>query len=255
VTTPQAQASAVVALVEAEAAPALTAAPSVVSWLHRLCRAAVRALPASGAGISLITEAGVGAVTTASDDVSRSLEELQFTLGAGPCLEAFSSRIPVLEPDLSARSLDRWPAYAVAAHALGVRAVFAFPLQVGAARLGALDIYRIETGSLSQQALAQALTFADVALDALLDAQASSGPGHVPDGVERSLDSHYVVYQAQGMVMVDLSISLSEAMTRLRAHAFSHDCPLNVVAADIVAGRLRLDRDVRSPMPPSDPLR
>jgi len=150
----------------------------------------------------------------------------------------------VLEPDLTGGTVERWPVYAAAAQDLGVHAVFAFPLQAGAARLGALDVYRTETGSLSPQALAQALTFAEVALDALLDAQASSGQGRTPDGVERSLDAHYVVYQAQGMVMVDLSVSLSAAMARLRAYAFAHNSPLTVVAADIVAGRLRLDQDL-----------
>jgi len=175
--------------------------------------------------------------------VSRDLEELQFTFGEGPCFDAFTSRGPILEPDLAAAAGRRWLGYGPAAYALGVRAVFAFPLQVGGARLGVLDVYRIRPGSLSTPCLALALTFAEVALDALLDAQATSGDGQVPDGMDRVLDAHYVVYQAQGIVMVDLAISLSDAMARLRAYAFARDRPLSAVAQDVVAGRLRLEPD------------
>jgi hypothetical protein len=45
----------------------------------------------------------------------------------------------VLIADLARDALTRWPAYAPAAREHGVQAVFAFPLQIGAARLGTLD--------------------------------------------------------------------------------------------------------------------
>ena len=51
-----------------------------------------------------------------------------------------------------------------------VRAVFAFSLQVGTARLGALDVYRDEPGAMSARALARAPAYAHVALQMILDA-------------------------------------------------------------------------------------
>jgi hypothetical protein len=231
------------ALVAAERSAAGTASGGVQGVLHQLCTAAARTVPASGAGVSLMTEEGVGAVAAASDAVSRSLEELQFSLGEGPCLDAFSWRRPVLEADLDGASVRRWLGYAPAAGAMGVRAVFAVPLQVGAARLGVLDLYRRQVGSLSLGSLHLALTFAEVAVEVLLDGQASSGQGRVPDGLDQAIGSHSVVYQAQGMVMVDLGVSLGDAMARLRAHAFGRDRPLHLVAADVVSGRLRLEPD------------
>jgi AmiR/NasT family two-component response regulator len=50
------------------------------------------------------------------------------------------------------------------------------------------------------------------------------------------------VYQAQGMVMIQLQVGLTQAMSRLRAHAFAHDRPLGDVARDVVARRLVLRR-------------
>lgn len=212
--------------------------------LHRLCLALVRALPASGAGVSLITEENSGGgVAAAARATCRQLEELQFALAEGPGIDAFATRRPVLEPDLLGRGIRRWPGYGPAASEHGVRAVFAFPLQVGAARLGALDVYREEPGSLSDQALSDAVTFAEVALLEVLGAPHLTEGGQSAGGLESMLAYRAEIYQAQGMVMVDLGVSLTEAMLRLRAHAYAAARDLGDIARDIVAGRLVLERD------------
>jgi hypothetical protein len=214
------------------------------SRLDRLCSALTRALPASGVGLSLLTDDGTGGGGTvaASDAKSRLLEELQFTLGEGPCIDAYASRRPVLEPDLATHGTRRWPGYAPAAQEHGVEAVFAFPLQVGAARAGALDVYRTEAGALTRDALTQAFTFADVAMGLLVDGQARAGDSRSPD-LDDALANRLEVYQAQGMVMVDLGVGIEEAMARLRAHAWAEGRPIGDVAQDIVAGKLTLERD------------
>jgi hypothetical protein len=217
--------------------------PLVAGSLQRLCRAAVRVLPATGAGVSVMSVEGVPVTTAASDTTSSLIEELQFTVGEGPCLDAYHSRRPVLTPDLMAVGQSRWPGYAPAAHGRGVGAVFAFTLQVGAARLGVLDIYRGQPGVLSAHSLNQALTFADVAVEILLDAQERAGADAAAPALDDALSTGFELYQAQGMVMFQLGVTLSEAMSRVRAHAFAHDRRLGDVAADIVARRLVLEAD------------
>jgi hypothetical protein len=210
--------------------------------MERLCSALTRNLPARGVGVSVLTDDSYrGGTVAASDVVSRRLDELQFTLGEGPCIDAYASRRPVLEPDLFGHGSSRWPGYAAAAQGEGVRAVFAFPLQIGKARAGALDIYRDQPGPLSDGAFTQALTFADVAMSLLLDTQ-SAAKGARAD-LDDALAYRLEVYQAQGMVTVDLGVSLDEAMARLRAHAYAHDRSLTDVARDIVDGTLRLSQD------------
>jgi GAF domain/ANTAR domain len=230
------------ALIAAEpAAPA--DADGMVGALRRLCGAAVRALPASGAGLSVMTDGGVRGVAAASDDASERVDELQFALGEGPCMDAFATRRPVLEADIGGGGVARWPLYAAAAHNEGVRAAFAFPLQIGAARLGVLDVYRRTPGSLSTDELAQALTFADVATTMLLDAQEDAQPGGADHGLDEALAYRFELHQAQGMVMVQLGVSLAAALALLRSYAYSNDRPLEEVARDVVARTLRLDGD------------
>jgi GAF domain/ANTAR domain len=218
--------------------------PGTVAWLQRLCRAAVRALPVNGAGVSLMTAAGVHAVAAASDPSTEMLEGLQITLGEGPCIDAFTTRRPVLAPDLVAGGARRWPAYTAAALADGAGAVFAFPLQIGAARLGVLDVYRRSPGMLTAASLAQALTFAEITVETLLVGQERAPQGRTEATLDQALNPQYLVYQAQGMAMVDLRISLPDAMARLQAYAYAHDRPLHDVAHDIVNGRLRLEPDL-----------
>ena len=211
--------------------------------LRRLCIAAVKAMPACGAGVSLMSDAGVRGVAAASDAASERIDELQFALGEGPCMDAFTSRRPVLEPDLSAGGALRWPIYAPAVRAQGVLAAFAFPLQVGAARLGVLDLYREHPGTLSTEELAEALTFADVATTMLLDGQEEAPPGAAAAGLDEALEYRFELYQAQGMVMVQMGVTLVEALVTLRAYAFSHDRDLADLARDVVTRGLRLDED------------
>ena len=217
-----------------------------IGRLERLCSALTRALPATGVGLSLLTDDSHGGGTVAASDArSRALEELQFTLGEGPCIDAYASRRPVLEPDLDTHGTRRWPGYAPAAQEHGVHAVFAFPLQVGAARAGVLDIYRAERGSLTPDALTQAVTFADVAMGLLVDGQARAGDTRSSPHLDDALANRLEVYQAQGMVMVDLGVGIEEAMARLRAHSYAEEQSIGDVAKDIVAGKLTLYRDTK----------
>jgi hypothetical protein len=215
-----------------------TGAHGSAEQLAQMCAALARALPATGVAITLIVDHRPGAVVAASDPLSERLAELQLTLGEGPSADAAEARRPVLEPDLGAR-IGLWPAFGAGAQAAGVRAVFAFPIQVGEARLGVVDIYREETGSLTRDQLLDALAFARVALDSMLDNPAP-GDGHAGEGL---LARNSVLYQAQGMVMIQLGVSLVEALSRIRAHAFLHDLRLTEVAHDIVGGRVKLGMD------------
>lgn len=213
---------------------------NVATTLARLCVAAVELVDVSGAGVSLMTDHGSHGFGAASDSYSQQLEELQFTLGEGPCVDAFSTGHPVLVPDLSDE--HRWSVYASAAQDLGVRAVFAFPIQVGGSRLGALDVFRNEPGALSGEQIGQAVTFADVALLLVLDGQQRAPTGALPEGFDDAPGFRAEVAQAQGMIMIQTRVNITEALVRLRAYAYAEGRPISEVARDVVARRIRFDQ-------------
>jgi hypothetical protein len=219
------------------------AAETFTDLLGRVCWVAAQELTASGVGVSVLTDDGGRSLSAASDLASERLEELQFTLGEGPCLDAYGARRPVLIADLSPAVPARWPIYAPAAYREGVRAIFAFPLQIGAARLGALDVFRQRPGSLTPTELETALLVADLTVEVLLDRQDHLNRRGSADGLVPDVGNRAQLFQAQGMVMVQLGVSLEEAMSRMRAFAFAENQRLDDVARDIVDRRLTLAPD------------
>ena len=176
-----------------------------------------------------------------TNEVSALIEDLQYELGEGPCVDAFHQDRVVAEPDLAAPATPRWLGFTASAVDAGVRAVFGFPLRVGTVRLGALNLYRDRRGALSDDQHADALVMAEVAARWVLEVQAHASPGVLADELEVGADFHFVVQNAAGMVSGQLGVSVAEALIRLRAYAFGHDRPLGDVAREVVAHTLRLD--------------
>ena len=185
-----------------------------------ICRACVQGLDIDGAAISLLTASALRETVAASDATADLLEDLQFGLGEGACIDAAVSRRPVLVPDMNdPAQTARWPVYAAAvAEQTGVRAIFALPLQWGAIDVGVLDLYRRTPGALSAAHMQDALSAADAATLLLLGLRSDPGDEQAWD---RSWGSRAEIHQATGMVVAQLGISAADALARLRAHAFA----------------------------------
>jgi GAF domain len=207
-----------------------------------ICQLCTQLLGVTGAGLSLVTATGNRGVVCATDDVSARIEELQFTLGEGACVEAVTGGAPVMVVDLQVPgdvAAGRWPAFTEAAAAAGVRALFALPLRIGGISVGALDLYRDLPGSLTADQLSAALTAANAAAVALL--QLGVAPdGAFADDMDGRADYQMQVHQASGMVKVQAGVTIEEALLMLRAHAFAVGRPVAEVAKDVVERRLRL---------------
>ncbi len=202
-------------------------------------------LGVTGAGISMVTATGNRGVVYATDDVSTRIEDLQFTLGVGPCIDAVHTGAPVLVADLDEPgdiAVDRWPMFMEGAATAGVRAVFAFPLRIGAISLGTLDLYRDQPGDLDSSQLSAALLAADAAALALLHLDIGRDDTFCDDLAARST-YQLQVHQATGMVQVQLGVRTEQAFLMLRARAFATGRSLVAVAIDVVERRLRFSTE------------
>ena len=221
--------------------PAVTGDIGVSVQLGRIVRAACDALSALGVGITLMSGDEWRVLVAATSPLVKRMDELQFVYGEGPCLDAFRLGRAVLVDDLLDRVWGSWAGYTRAAEEAGVGAVFAFPLQIGAARLGVLEVYGRSAGALTPDELRDAVIFADIAVATLLERQDSAVDGHAAAGLEEALD--YRIYQAQGMLRVQLGIGLVDAMARLRAYAVGNGRRLVDVADAVIGGDLHLGRE------------
>ncbi|CAA9280226.1 MAG: hypothetical protein AVDCRST_MAG54-3545 [uncultured Actinomycetospora sp.] len=211
-----------------------------------VCQACVAWLPVSGAALTVMAGPDRQEPVCATDEVSERIDELQFSLGDGPCVESFSTGRAVLVPDIADPGERRWPVFAAAAADTGARGMFVFPLNVGASRIGVLDCYRDTPGGLDQQELTGALRAADAAVWTLLD---TLGPKATVDGgleietVDGSSLARAEVHQATGMLIAQGHLSAAAALSRLRAAAFATGRTVTDVADDVLARRLRLHDD------------
>jgi hypothetical protein len=205
----------------------------------RLCEVGAHVIGVTGAGVMLMSGDIPQGSLCSSNQVSNLIEDLQYTLGEGPCVDAYRRDEVVLEPDLADPATPRWLAFTPPTVEAGARAVFGFPLRVGAVRLGALNLYRDRPGPLSDGQHADALVMAGVAARWVLEVQAGAPPGGLAEELEVGADFRFVVHNAAGMVAVQLGVSVSEALIRLRAYAFSHNRLLHDVAQGVVDRTLR----------------
>jgi hypothetical protein len=211
----------------------------------RLCVACVELLDVDGAAISLMHGGTTHGTFGSSGSLSRQIDEYQFTLGEGPCVDAFTHGRPVLVADLCHPEEQRWPAFAAAVVDVGIRAVFALPAVCANSRLGVLDLYRRAPGPLSPHDLAGGMLAAELVAVPLLDLAgrvSSTESAGEHDGWTQLEDLERVeVYQATGMIMGALDVGPTEALLRLRAHAFGSGRTASDVARAIVDRRIPLD--------------
>jgi ANTAR domain-containing protein/GAF domain-containing protein len=215
-----------------------------------VCAATVISLDVRGAWVTARDGIHPGQAMCATDVVGEGLAEVQITLGEGPCHDAAASGVPVLAANLADGIGHQWAAFGEAAVRAGAAAVFAFPLRMGAIRVGVLGFYRDKEGQLDTFQLGDALILADIATMLLLDAEARqpddplSGVG--PASQSPDLAAHHAeIAQATGMLTEQLGVGITEAFARLRAYAYAQDRRLSDIAHDIVTRRLRLDSNPR----------
>ncbi len=210
--------------------------------LTRLCALSLDLLSMDGAGIAVFDGNEHRGALAVSDERFARIDDLQFQLGEGPSIDASNSSRPVLEPDL-ARASTQWPAFVDAALAAGVRAHFSFPLEMGAARLGVLSLYRQAPSDLDERDLADALSLARIAVQLVLDQQAGITPGELPGRLPEILHHRMRVHQATGMIAAQLDSDVVTALGRLRAHAWANELSVETVAEAVVERRLRFTHD------------
>lgn len=229
-----------------------------------ICDTALQETETDGVALAVLTRwRRVRDLLYASDPIARRLDELQYTIGEGPCFDAYRESVPQFYPELtSAAQTPRWPTFAADAAELGVRALFAFPVPDGRRPMGVLELYRRAAGGLSDAGYAAASACAS----AIAQQLESNWQHHVArfDNVEQAIDAAATagidvteppdpftrtqIHMAAGMVSIQLATSVDDALDRIRAYCYAYGLSVTSVAADIIARRLTLDnqRDVSS---------
>jgi len=209
----------------------------VVDLLTTLVDRCVEVLDVAAAGIMLAAPGGDLQLITASSEAMRVVELFELQAAEGPCLDSFHSHLPVIDQDLT-EATSRWPRFAPIAVQQGFRATDAIPMRLRGQVIGALNLFRTETGSLNDDDVLAAQALADIATIAILQNRETVAKQDLNTQLENALSSRIVIEQAKGMIAERRNIPADTAFTRLRSYARSHNLRLADVARRTIDGTL-----------------
>jgi GAF domain-containing protein len=207
----------------------------IVDLLTTLSDRCVEVLDIAAAGIMLAAPDGQLRAMTSSSEAMRILELFELQSQEGPCLECFHTGKPVVNQDLTTVN-GRWPRFAPVAVEAGFRAADAIPMRLRGQVIGALNLFRTETGSLTADDVAVAQALADVATIAILQNRVTVENQVLTDQLAFALSSRIVIEQAKGMIAERLQLPIDQAFEQLRRYARPHNLRLAELARGIVNG-------------------
>jgi hypothetical protein len=223
---------------------------SPVTELGALCEDVLQLANVDGVALAVMSRSRrTRDLVYATDALAQQIDELQFTLGEGPCLDAFTDRESRLLVDLRDRKVTAtWPIFTTEAFELGVRAAFAFPVPAATGDpVAVLELLRRTRGPLTRPEHAAAIAIADRAGTVITQKwqhylATHDHPAEVPARYPEVF-SRENVYLASGMVAVQLALPANDALDRLRAFSYQQARPITEVADDVVARRITMRAD------------
>ncbi|GAB2454556.1 GAF and ANTAR domain-containing protein [Conyzicola lurida] len=211
----------------------------IVEVLHELSLATLT-IPAVGdTGILLADSAGELHVVASSSERADHIQMLQLGAGSGPCIECFTTGLPVNVDDIGTAA-TAWPDYYRAARRQNVRAVHALPLRLRDHTIGAMSIFSEQTGDFSDQDAALAQALADAATIAILQIRTRDTQRRTEEQLKIALESRVLIEQAKGIVAGGRKIPVDDAFELLRSYARANQAKLHEVAQLVVDHRLTL---------------
>ncbi|CAN5451464.1 GAF and ANTAR domain-containing protein [soil metagenome] len=218
-----------------ELADTLVADFDVVDLLTLLTSRCVEVIGVDAAGIMLATPDGALRVVASSSEAMRLLEVFELQSQEGPCFDCFRSGETIEHPDLELVS-DRWPNFTPVALNAGFHAVYAVPMRLRGAIIGALNLFHTDAGEMRPEDASVAQALADVATIAILHHNATLEAQVVNQQLNFALNSRIAIEQAKGIIAEREKVSMESAFAALRSYARNNNERLADVARDVILG-------------------
>ncbi len=209
----------------------------IVDLTQTLVERCVELFAATAAGLLLVDADANLRVLASSSDQLRIVELFEIQTEEGPCFDCYRCGRPVIDHDLEAVE-GRWPRFVPVALAAGYRSVHAFPVRLRQQVIGALNLFRAETGPLDAADALVAQAVADATAIAILQQRALHDVQLLARQLRAALDSRVLIEQAKGMLAERANMSISEAFVRIRLYARNHNRHLTAVCRSVIDGTL-----------------
>ena len=186
-------------------------------------------------GISVAHRNGEVETRAATSELVRELDQLQYSLGEGPCLHAIEADPVVVVED--ARNDTRWPRFIKAAAELGLRAQLGVRLYLDEHARGGFNLYSTSSDSIDGETQQLAELFASHAALAM-------GRVRLEENLNAALASRTNIGIALGIVMERYGMDQDRAFSYLTRIASTSETKLRAVAEHIVEETVDRGRQV-----------
>ena len=188
---------------------------------------------ATDASITIVrSDQGEGAAY--SSRTAMGVDERQYALDQGPCLDASRGHEIFVVYDM--RTETRWPDYCPYAVEAGVLSSLSIPFPIQEEILGALNVYSREAGAFDERSVDQGKRFAGYAAVAIANAQLYASTAEAAEHLRRAMESRAVIEQAKGVIMAQRRCTPAEAFDVLVAASQRENVKLRVLAERVVGG-------------------
>jgi ANTAR domain/GAF domain len=218
-----------------ELADTLVAGFDIIDFLQMLTERSALLLEATAAGVLLADPRGALRVAVASSEEARLLELFQLQADEGPCLDCYRNVEPTGSADLTV-AYQQWPRFAAAAVKAGFRSVQALPMRLRDEAVGALNLFGVSPGGMSQQDLRVGQALADVATIGLLHERSIRRGDTLNEQLQAALNSRVVIEQAKGRLAERLGLTMDEAFAVLRTQSRNRNQRITDVARHVIEG-------------------
>jgi len=212
----------------------------LVEVLHRVCLLAVAAIPGADEVSVTLVEEDHTRTAAFSGSLAATLDERQYDVGFGPCLDAAQSGDVVRIDDTAAETL--YPGFAAIARRQGITSVLALGLPMPVRVLGGLNLYRRGAGPLDAEDEALAAAFGSYAAVALANASLLASRERLAVHLQTAMASRAVIDQAKGIIMSLAACDAEEAFRLLAKQSQQKNRKLRDIAAEVVAAAERGER-------------
>ena len=200
--------------------------------LQGVAMLSVRALAtATTCGITLEHDGRPRTVATA-DALAAELDEWQYELDEGPCLQAMRTGEVVSVPDLAEEG--RWDGYPAIAMSQGVRSMLSTPLVVDTKPVGVLNLYSRAVAAFDGNDSQLVQLLADLAAATVTASLRRHDELALTANLRSALSSRAVIDQALGIVMAQQHCTPDEAFAALRTVSQRRNVKLRTVATEMV---------------------
>lgn len=204
--------------------------PAIPPTFQRVVDRAVEVVPGcEGAGITVRQgRRGSAHTAAATSDLALQVDELQYEIDEGPCLDATRGGGTLVSDDL--RHEPRWSRWAAEAARLGMRSVVSIRLHTEEETCGALNCYSSSTHAFGSESVELAEIFSIHATSVLSQA-------HLVTGLRTALESRHEIGMAQGVLAATYGVSYEQAFELLRRCSMDTNTKVRDLARRVLSER------------------